>query len=457
MTRSASNPMPSILDARRSNPSCSPTSASPTATRCASYEASRRLSGAAQSALKEMTPTDVIEIGQGQRPARPRRRRLSDRPEVDVPAAGPSRPDLHLPQCRRERAGHVQQPHPDGGRSAPGDRRDRSSAATPRRPRTAYYLHAVRVSARVRADCSRRSTSATPPATSARTFSAASYSLDIYLHRGAAAYICGEETGLIESLEGKRAWPRIKPPFPAVEGAVPQADGRQQHRDGGLRHAHRRPRRRLVQIDRRAARSQQPARSPAATGRSCIASAATSTSPAATKRRWASPASELIDEYGGGVWKGRKAKAAIPGGISMGLLTEATSSTLPARFQRPRQVRLPGPGHGGGRRDGRDDVAWSISCTTVAASSRTKAAASARPAAKGRAGPLTMLDRIKAGKGRLKDLDLLLEIGDTIGIMPGTTICGLADGAAWPIKNASASSAASSKTTSSAPTPPATW
>ena len=45
------------------------------------------------------------------------------------------------------------------------------------------------------------------------------FSLDIFLHRGAAAYICGEETGLIESLEGKRAWPRIKPPFPAVEGA----------------------------------------------------------------------------------------------------------------------------------------------------------------------------------------------------------------------------------------------
>src|SRR5438876_1196781 len=45
------------------------------------------------------------------------------------------------------------------------------------------------------------------------------FQLDVYLHRGAGAYICGEETGLIESLEGKRAWPRIKPPFPAVEGA----------------------------------------------------------------------------------------------------------------------------------------------------------------------------------------------------------------------------------------------
>src|SRR5262245_34688217 len=45
------------------------------------------------------------------------------------------------------------------------------------------------------------------------------FHLDVYVHRGAGAYICGEETGLIESLEGKRAWPRIKPPFPAVEGA----------------------------------------------------------------------------------------------------------------------------------------------------------------------------------------------------------------------------------------------
>ena len=44
------------------------------------------------------------------------------------------------------------------------------------------------------------------------------FSLDVYIHRGAGAYVCGEETGLIESLEGKRAWPRIKPPFPAVEG-----------------------------------------------------------------------------------------------------------------------------------------------------------------------------------------------------------------------------------------------
>jgi NADH-quinone oxidoreductase subunit F len=47
---------------------------------------------------------------------------------------------------------------------------------------------------------------------------------------------------------------------------------------------------------------------------------------------------------------------------------------------------------------------------------------------------MMILDRIKAGRGRWIDLDYLAEVGNTIGIMPGTTICGLADGAAWPIK-----------------------
>ena len=80
-------------------------------------------------------------------------------------------------------------------------------------------LSPLRIRPVASASCKRPSTSCTPTTCSARTSSARTYSLDIYLHRGAAAYICGEETGLIESLEGKRAWPRIKPPFPAVEGA----------------------------------------------------------------------------------------------------------------------------------------------------------------------------------------------------------------------------------------------
>jgi NADH-quinone oxidoreductase subunit F len=58
------------------------------------------------------------------------------------------------------------------------------------------------------------------------------------------------------------------------------------------------------------------------------------------------------------------------------------------------------------------------------------------PCREGTRWAVEMIERIRAGRGRLKDLELLLEIGDSIGIIPGTTICGLADGAAWPIKTA---------------------
>ena len=73
------------------------------------------------------------------------------------------------------------------------------------------------------------------------------YDLEIHVHRGAGAYICGEETGLIESLEGKRAYPRIKPPyFPAVLGPLPVPDDREQRRDAVRGQAHRRHGRRAI-------------------------------------------------------------------------------------------------------------------------------------------------------------------------------------------------------------------
>ena len=74
------------------------------------------------------------------------------------------------------------------------------------------------------------------------------FSLDIHVHRGAGAYICGEETGLIESLEGKRGLAADQAAVPGDRGGVPQADGHQQRRDALLRPARHRPRGRLVQV-----------------------------------------------------------------------------------------------------------------------------------------------------------------------------------------------------------------
>ncbi len=259
------------------------------------------------------------------------------------------------------------------------------------------------------------------------------FSLDIFLHRGAAAYICGEETGLIESLEGKRAWPRIKPPFPAVEGLF--------HKPTVVNNIET-----AACVTHIAAKGAEwfksmgtpadPAnpRDPGSYGPKLYCLSGHVNRPGCYEAPLGITCRELINDFGGGVWKGRQAKAAIPGGISMGLLTEAELDT---------RLDFTGPGTVGCLGLGTaavvvlDETVSMVdflhnSCRFFAHES----CGQCTPCREGTAWALSMLERIKAGKGRLRDLELLLEIGDTIGIIPGTTICGLADGAAWPIKNA---------------------
>ena len=107
------------------------------------------------------------------------------------------------------------------------------------------------------------------------------YDLEIHVHRGAGAYICGEETGLIESLEGKRAYPRIKPPyFPAVLGLYHVPDDCQQRGDPGGGQTY--------YPDGRAANTPSWAR-PTTPAPALSASAATSKSPAITRWKSARP------------------------------------------------------------------------------------------------------------------------------------------------------------------------
>ncbi len=259
------------------------------------------------------------------------------------------------------------------------------------------------------------------------------FSLDVYLHRGAAAYICGEETGLIESLEGKRAWPRIKPPFPAVEGLfrkptvvnnVETAACVKHIADRGVEWF------KSIGVP---ADPNNP-RDAGSYGPKLYCLSGHVERPGCYEAPLGITVNQLIDEFGGGVWKGRKAKAAIPGGISMGLLT-AEEFHCPLDFN--------GPGKFGCLGLGTAAVVVMDETTSMVDALHNscrffahESCGQCTPCREGTNWALKMMNRIKAGKGRLKDLDLLLEIGDNIGIMPGTTICGLADGAAWPIKNA---------------------
>ena len=141
---------------------------------------------------------------------------------------------------------------------------------------------------------------------------------------------------------------------------------------------------------------------------------------------------QAIDEFGGGVWKGRKAKAVVPGGLSTGVMT-ADEFDLPLDFAGPLKAGCLGLGTAClivlDETYPMFDFLYN-SCRFFAHES----CGQCTPCREGTHWSLMILDRIKAGRGRLMDLDLLAEIGDTIGIIPGTTICGLADGAAWPIK-----------------------
>lgn len=259
------------------------------------------------------------------------------------------------------------------------------------------------------------------------------FSLDVYLHRGAGAYICGEETGLIESLEGKRGWPRIKPPFPAVEGAfrkptvvnnietlacVPHIvdRGADWFKTIGIPPDPKNP------------------RDAGSYGSKLYCISGHVNNPCCVELPLGITVRELIEKHGGGVWKGRKAKGCIPGGISMGLMTEAEFDT-PLDFNGPGRVGCLGLGTAAvtvfDETTSIVDVLYNI-CRFFAHES----CGQCTPCREGTGWMMKMLDRMRRGNGRPEDLDILDEVAKSIGIMPGTTICGLADGAGWPVKNA---------------------
>jgi NADH-quinone oxidoreductase subunit F len=269
------------------------------------------------------------------------------------------------------------------------------------------------------------------------------FNLDIYLHRGAGAYICGEETGLIESLEGKRAWPRIKPPFPAIEGAFRKPTivnnvetlacvaqiiklGVDWFKSMGVPPDPKNP------------------RDAGSYGPKLYTLAGHVNEPKCVEVPLGIPLRELVEKHGGGVWKGRKAKAANPGGISMGFIDVnaplkgedgKTEYDIPLDFNGPGKVGCLGLGTAAitviDDQTSMVDVLHNT-CQFFAHES----CGQCTPCREGTGWMLKITDRLRRGHGRREDLDILVDVADRMGIIPGTTICGLSDGAGWPVKTA---------------------
>jgi hypothetical protein len=170
------------------------------------------------------------------------------------------------------------------------------------------------------------------------------WDFDLYLHHGAGAYICGEETALLESLEGKKGMPRMKPPFPAGRPLRLPDHGEQRGIDrGGADDPA--PRRGLVrqlrpseQHRHQALRHLGPCEQP------CVVEEAMSI-----------PLKELLEEHCGGVRGGWKnLKAVIPGGSSVPLADPGAMRRRDHGFRLAARAAV-GSGHGGGDRDGQVD------------------------------------------------------------------------------------------------------
>jgi len=131
---------------------------------------------------------------------------------------------------------------------------------------------------------------------------------------------------------------------------------------------------------------------------------------------------ELIDKHAGGIWKGRKAKACIPGGLSMGFMTEKEFDT-PLDFNGPARWACMGLGTAAvivfDDQTSIVDVVYN-SCRFFAHES----CGQCTPCREGTGWMLKMLERMRRGLGRLEDLDILNEVGSAIGMMPGTTSAG---------------------------------
>ena len=250
------------------------------------------------------------------------------------------------------------------------------------------------------------------------------FDLEVYCHRGAGAYICGEETGLIESLEGKRGWPRIKPPFPAIEGAFRKPTVVNNVETLAC----------VPHIIERGADWFKSIGTPKSYGPKLYCISGHVNKQVCVELPLGVTTNQLINDHAGGVWKGRKAKMAVPGGISMGLLA-ASEFDVPLDFE---EIRKPGClGLGTAAVTVMDETTSIVDYLyNTSRFFAHESCGQCTPCREGTGWIYKMMKRIKKGGGRIEDLDIMDNLAKNMGIMPGTTICGLADGAAWPIRNA---------------------
>ena len=241
------------------------------------------------------------------------------------------------------------------------------------------------------------------------------YDVDVLLHRGAGAYICGEETALLTSLEGYRGEPRLKPPFPAVKGLYGKPTVVNNVETLAT----------LPHIVRNGPDWFAAMGTPTGKGTRVWCMSGHVNRPGNYELEMGTPIRELIYEHGGGIWKGRSLKAFQPGGASMMvLLPEHIDVGLDFDA-----IAKAGSMAGAGAMMVMDET----TCIVDVARRLVKffeheSCGKCTPCREGTYWMANLFDRIEFGEGKSGDPDLLLDMGYNID---GRSFCPLGDASTW--------------------------
>ena len=246
------------------------------------------------------------------------------------------------------------------------------------------------------------------------------WDFDIYLHRGAGAYICGEETALLESLEGKKGQPRLKPPFPANKGLYGSPTTVNNVETISV----------IPTILRRGGSWFSSLGKVNNTGTKVFCISGHVNTPCNIEEEMSIPLKELIEKHAGGVRGGwDNLKAIIPGGSSVPMIPKKVCDTVLMDFDSLMSVKS---GLGTAAvivMDQSTDLVKAIA--RISRFYKHESCGQCTPCREGTGWMWRMMEKIAAGQASPDEIDRLLDVTKQV---EGHTICALGDAAAWPIQ-----------------------
>jgi len=246
------------------------------------------------------------------------------------------------------------------------------------------------------------------------------FKFDFFVHRGAGAYICGEESALIESLEGKKGQPRLKPPFPAAVGAFGCPTTVNNVESIAV----------APTILRRGAAWFAKIGKPNNTGTKLFNISGHINQPCTVEEEMGIPLKELIERHAGGVRGGwNNLLAVIPGGASVPILPKSLCDAVHMDFDSLQKVKS-GLGTAAVMvMDKSTDVVRAIA--RLSRFYKHESCGQCTPCREGTGWMWRMMERLVRGEASVEEIDLLQEVTKQV---EGHTICALGDAAAWPIQ-----------------------